>query len=177
MLQRGIDWKFQPPNASHFGGVFEREIRSVKKVLSGLLREQPIKLSDDLLSTLFCEIEGILNCRPLTELSQDTDDLEALTPNHLLLMNAGATFPPGLFTKSDCYSTRRWKQVQYLANLFWTRFRREYLPNLQKRQKWTNWTDTSTKSEIWCFSQSRCCQEISGRWAGSLRYFLIKRGE
>ena len=31
MLQRGIDWKFQPPNASHFGGVFEREIRSVKK--------------------------------------------------------------------------------------------------------------------------------------------------
>ena len=138
MLQRNIDWKFQPPNASHFGGVFEREIRSVRKVLRGLLNEQPVKLSDELLCTLFCEIESILNCRPLTELSQDADDLEALTPNHLLLLHSGVTFPPGLFTKHDSYSSRRWKQVQYFADVFWSRWRKEYLPLLQQRQKWLN---------------------------------------
>ena len=138
MLQRGIDWKFQPPSASHFGGTFEREIRSIKKVLRSLLDEQPLKLTDEALNTLFCEVECILNCRPLTVLSQASDDLEALTPNHLLLLHAGVTFPPGVFTIEDSYLTRRWKQVQYLSDLFWYRWKREYLPILQQKQKWHN---------------------------------------
>jgi len=136
MLQRNIDWTFSPPSASHFGGAYEREIRSVRKVLNGLLLEQPLKLSDEQLCTLLCEVESVLNCRPITEMSDDKDDLEALTPNHLLLLHSGATLPPGLFSKEDCYARRRWKQVQHLADIFWVRFRREYLPIMQLRQKW-----------------------------------------
>ena len=136
MLQHSIEWQFNPPAASHFGGVYEREIRTIRKVLHGILHEQPLKLSDELLNTLFCEIESILNCRPLTEQSNDINDLEALTPNHLLLLNSGITFPPGLFTKHDNYVARRWKQVQYLSDLFWQRYRKQYLPLLQERQKW-----------------------------------------
>jgi len=136
MLQNNIEWKFNPPTGSHFGGVYEREIRSVRKVLNSLMSEQVIKLSDENLNTLFCEVEAILNCRPLTELSQDCDDLEALTPNHLLLLHAGVTFPPGVFSRDDTYTTKRWKQVQYLVDLFWNRWKREYLPLLQQRSKW-----------------------------------------
>ena len=44
--------------------------------------------------------------------------------------------PPGAFDKSDLYSRRRWRQVQYLANVFWRRWLKEYLPALQSRQKW-----------------------------------------
>ena len=95
-----------------------------------------LKLTDERLNTLLCEVEAILNCRPLTEISSDPDDAEPLTPNHLLLLNAGATYPPLLFSRDDCYATRRWKQIQYLANLFWNRWKREYLPILQERQKW-----------------------------------------
>ena len=138
MLQQEIDWKFQPPSASHFGGAFEREIRTVRKILNSMLNEQLLKLSDEYLNTLFCEIEAIMNCRPLTEVSQHIDDLEALTPNHLLLLHSGATFPPGLFTKQDSYFNRRWKQVQFLADLFWKRWRQEYVHLLQARQKWFN---------------------------------------
>ena len=29
-----------------------------------------------------------------------------------------------------------WRRVQYLANLFWSRWKREYLMTLQARQKW-----------------------------------------
>lgn len=138
MLQHNLEWKFQPPSASHFGGIFEREIRSVKKTLNSVLREQPLKLTDEQLNTIFCEIESILNCRPLTELSNDIEDLNALTPNHLLLLHEGATFPPGLFSKDDSYVRRRWKQIQYLSDIFWVRFRKEYLPLLQQRNKWFN---------------------------------------
>ena len=137
MLQKNITWTFNPPTASHFGGVWEREIRSIRKVISGLANEQPLHLDDDGINTLFCEVESILNSRPLTANSQDPNDLEALTPNHLLLARSGPTFPPGLFSREDIYARRKWKQVQYLANLFWTRWKREYITILQKRQKWT----------------------------------------
>jgi hypothetical protein len=31
MLQRNIDWRFNPPSESHFDGVWERLIKSVRK--------------------------------------------------------------------------------------------------------------------------------------------------
>ena len=97
LLLKDIQWKYQPPSASHFGGVFEREIRSFRKVLNSILKEQPKRLSDELLLTLLCEIESILNSRPLSEQSEDSNDFEAITPNHLLLLHSGATYPSGFF--------------------------------------------------------------------------------
>jgi hypothetical protein len=137
MARHCVEWKFNTPYASHFGGVWERLIRIVRKVLSSLLNEQPVKLSDDLLTTLMCETEAVVNNRPLTAVSDDPNDCNALTPNHLLLLSSVDTFPTGLFSSSDSYHLRRWKQVQYLADLFWTRWRREYLTLLQSRQKWS----------------------------------------
>ena len=88
-------------------------------------------------STLLCEVEAIINFRPISKACNDPLDLEPLTPNHLLLLKGKATLPPGLFSLEDCYAKRRWRQVQYMADLFWKRWTREYLPELQERQKWT----------------------------------------
>ena len=134
MLQRNIKWIFNPPASSHHGGVWERCIRTVRKVLKTLVREQV--MDDESINTLMCEVESIVNGRPLTKVSDDPHDLEALTPNHLLLLNPGSSFPPGRFSKEDNCSRRRWRQVQYLADVFWRRWIREYLPSLQPRQKW-----------------------------------------
>lgn len=87
-------------------------------------------------STLLCEIEAILNSRPITKASTEPDDLEALTPNHLLLLKGQPSFPPGVFQNEDLYYVRRWRQIQYMSDLFWKRWTREYLPQLQERQKW-----------------------------------------
>ena len=83
-----------------------------------------------------CEVESILNQRPLTPITSDPDNLEALTPNHLLLFNANITFPPGLFNKDDFHTRRRYKKVQYLAQQFWIQWRKQYLVLLNERQKW-----------------------------------------
>ena len=74
--------------------------------------------------------------RPLTKVSDDPNDLGPVTSKHLLLLRQNKSLPPGLFEKNDIYSRRRWRQVQYLANVFWARWKQEYLPSLQKRQKW-----------------------------------------
>lgn len=135
MLKREIQWIFNTPGASHHGGVWERQIRTVRKVLNSTLRQQV--LDDDGLHTLLCEVESIINGRPITKMSDDPNDLEALTPNHLLLMRKQVSLPPGVFKKDDVYSRRRWKQIQYLADLFWHRWTLEYLPLLQERQRWS----------------------------------------
>ena len=131
---RGIEWKFNAPGASHHGGVWERMIRSARKILLSLTEQQT--LTDDRLSTLFAEAESIMNSRPLTKVSDDPRDLRCITPNDLLLFKNSTCLPPGLFDESDNYARRRWRQVQYLANVFWKRWTKEYLPLLQARQKW-----------------------------------------
>ena len=101
----------------------------------GALTKEQI-LDDEGLATLLCEVESIVNGRPVTKVSDDPRDMEALTPNHLLLLRLGPSAPPGIFSKDEIYSRRRWRQVQYLADIFWRRWIKEYLPSLQERQKW-----------------------------------------
>ena len=76
----------------------------------GALTKEQI-LDDEGLATLLCEVECIVNGRPLTKVSDDPRDMEALTPNHLLLLRSGPSAPPGLFSKDEIYSRRRWRQV------------------------------------------------------------------
>lgn len=146
LLQRQVKWVFNPPAASHQGGSWERCIRTVRKILHAISTEQV--LDDEGLTTLFCEVEYIVNSRPITKVSNDPDDLEPLSPNHLLLMRAEPSLPPGIFTGDDIYAKRKWKQVQYLADVFWRRWVREYLPTLQRRQKWQKPTRNFAVNDI-----------------------------
>ncbi|XP_046546891.1 uncharacterized protein LOC124256977 [Haliotis rubra] len=135
LLKSNISWKFNPPTASHMGGVWERLIRSVRTVLNPLLREFGERIDDESYRTLLTEVEGIVNSRPLTTSSDDPLDLQPLTPNHLLMVKTQVFIPPpGTFQRNDVYMRQRWRCVQHLTNLFWTRWKNEYLLTLQKRQ-------------------------------------------
>lgn len=134
LLQKNVDWRFNPPAGSHFGGVWERQIRTVRKVMLAVMKEQ--QLTDESLITYLCEVEAIVNARPITTVSGDAGDLEPLTPNHLLLLKGKPLLPPTLTDEKDTYARKRWKQVQYLSDLFWKRWSKEYLCQLQQRQKW-----------------------------------------
>ena len=90
-------------------------IKSVRKVLNALLKNQ--SPNDEGLSTLMCEVEAILNSRLLTKVSDDPNDLQALSPNHLLLLHAGPECPAGIFAENDQFSQKHWRQVQYLSDM------------------------------------------------------------
>ena len=132
--QQDINWTFNPPTASHMGGAWERMIRSIRKILKGILGAQT--LNDEGLLTFITEVESIINSRPLVPVSFSDTSQDPLTPNHLLLLRGNPNLPPGLFFKEDCYTRRRWAQIQFLANQFWKRWMDEFVPNLLHRQKW-----------------------------------------
>ena len=77
-------------------------------------------LSDEGLQTLFCEIESIMNNRPLSYVTSSQGSVEPLTPSHLLLLRGGA-IPVTSFSEADSVSQRQWRRVQYLADQFWLR--------------------------------------------------------
>ena len=47
LVQRGIRWKFNPPAASHFGGVWERLAISCKKTMYAVLGNRGRSLNND----------------------------------------------------------------------------------------------------------------------------------
>ena len=134
-----FDFKMNVPSASHMGGVWERQIRSVRNVLATLLYKHGTQLDDESLKTFLCESAAIVNSRPLTvDNVNDPTSAAPLTPNHLLTFKSKVVLqPPGNFQSTCLYSRKRWRRTQYLVNEFWGRWRVEFLQNLQSRQKWS----------------------------------------
>nr|XP_055051225.1 uncharacterized protein LOC129437096 [Misgurnus anguillicaudatus] len=134
----GCEFIMNFPSASHMGGVWERQIRTIRSVLTVILDQSAKRLDSASLRTFLYEVMAIINSRPLTiEHLNDPTSLEPLTPNHILMMKSNIIFPPpGEFVSPDLYLRKRWRQVQFLANEFWTRWKKEYLLNLQQRQMW-----------------------------------------
>ena len=125
----GIEWHFNAPASSHAGGVWERLIRSVRKVLTALADDRHLfrTPSDYDLWTNFKHVKAILNNRPLTPVSADPDDMRALTPMGLLNGNIEPPLSPGSFAHPDGLRAS-WKASQLFADEFWRRWLREYVP-------------------------------------------------
>ncbi len=134
-----IKWKRNQPSASHMGGIWGRQIRSIRAILSALFKVHGTSLNDEALRTFMAEATGILNSRPLTIDNLNSPDCLPLSPNNLLTMKTKVVLPPpGNFPRADIYWRKYWRRVQNLADEFWNRRRKEYLQNQQKRTKWYN---------------------------------------
>ncbi|XP_068684252.1 uncharacterized protein [Montipora capricornis] len=134
LMQRGCKWVFHPPGASHMSGVWERLVKTVKRSLKAILGKDLI--NEEVLQTVFTEAERIANSRPLTRNPFSPDDREPLTPNHFLNICPSTNLPREVFEENERMSRKRWRQAQVLANHYWKRWLREYVPSLQERQKW-----------------------------------------
>ena len=92
------------------GGVWERQIRSARRILEGLMRTHGQSLNDESLRTLMTEVEMIVNSRQLTvENLNDVSSNMPLSPSNLLTMKTNVVMPPPRnFMKPDLYSKKRW---------------------------------------------------------------------
>lgn len=128
-----ISWHFIPPRSPTFGGIWEAGIKSVKHHIKRVINF-PIVFED--FSTLLVRIEGILNSRPLCPLTEDPDDLSALTPAHFLIGRTLTALPENPLTEVPENRLRQWQRVKAMTQHYWTRWNKEYLAELQTRVKW-----------------------------------------
>jgi hypothetical protein len=134
LADRNINWHFIPPHSPHMGGIWEAGVKSCKHHFKRIVGNALLRYEE--LYTLLTLIESCLNSRPITPMSNDPHDLEALTPGHFLI-GAPLTAPlePNLEeTQSNRLS--RWELVERLRQQWWSRWSHEYLHQLQSRAKW-----------------------------------------
>ncbi|XP_055622897.1 uncharacterized protein LOC129766397 [Toxorhynchites rutilus septentrionalis] len=127
-------WIFNPPASPHMGGIWERMIQTIKKILEEI---KPRRLpTDEVLRNLMIEIENIVNSRPLTHVPVDDESSPALTPNHFLVGSSNGSKPLVPYDDGALVMRQSWKTSQLLANYFWKRWVLEYTPVITRRAKW-----------------------------------------
>ncbi|XP_028169447.1 uncharacterized protein LOC114359319 isoform X2 [Ostrinia furnacalis] len=141
-INNGMEWTFIPPASPHWGGAWERLVRSVKTSLKVILSERAPR--EEVLSTLMAEVENIVNSRPLMHVSVEPGDVESLTPNHFLLGTSSNLPVIGKYENSDLHLRKLWRTAQRLTDMYWQRWVKEILPDLIPRRKWRDET-TSVK--------------------------------
>ncbi|XP_064642975.1 uncharacterized protein LOC135497159 [Lineus longissimus] len=133
LRQKEICWVPNIPKASNRNGLFERPFRSLRRALLGTLKDRTP--TEDQLLTIVAECEFLYNSRPLCAQSNSPDDIQPLTPNDLLNPEPAAAYAPGVFVDRDLMVRNHFRQVQAMVDIFWHRFRLEYLTSLQERTK------------------------------------------
>ena len=120
-----------------------------------LVDVSPKHLTHEVLTTLMAEVSAIVNARLLVSVFNDPNAPEVLTPATLLTHKPQHLKPPAGEFSAPNLSRKQWKCVQYLADVFWSRLRREYLPTLQPCRKWQNTTCNVQKGDLVIL----CCKD------------------
>ena len=133
LAHKGFKWRFNPHSAPHQGDIWEKLVRSFKRVLYTILGRR--RLTYEVLNTIFCLVEHALNARLLTPVSADSSDLGAITPNHFVLGNQ-ATRIRSIVGVDEFDYRKRHARAQSYANAIGARWIKEYVPALNGRSKW-----------------------------------------
>ncbi|XP_033228948.1 uncharacterized protein LOC117180562 [Belonocnema kinseyi] len=138
LSSKEINWRFIPPRAPHFGGLWEAGVKSFKyhfvRIAGNTL------LTYEQLHTYVIEIEAILNSRPLTPLSSDPNDILPLTPAHFLIGSSLTALPQEDLRLVPEYRLNCRDLVQQKRQHFWNRWQKEYLNEMIARSKWQSTT-------------------------------------
>lgn len=136
IANQGVEWHFIPAFSPHFGGLWEAGVKSCKVHLKRVLANAWLVYED--FSTVLCEIEAILNSRPLTPMSTDPSDYSALTPSHFLIGRPMMSLPDPDVQHIPENRLSLYQRIQQMQQHFWTRWAVEYVSELQVLQKWHN---------------------------------------
>lgn len=129
-----IKFHFLPPRSPNFGGLWEAAVKSTKHHLKRVLNQRHLTYEE--FYSILTQVEAVLKSRPITPLSNDPFDLEALTPGHFLIGRVLTAVPQKPLLESKPNYVKRYHLTQQIFQHFWSRWVKEYLHLLQQRTKW-----------------------------------------
>ncbi|XP_055632834.1 uncharacterized protein LOC129773261 [Toxorhynchites rutilus septentrionalis] len=142
----GIEFHFIPPRSPSFGGIWEACVKSAKMHLRRTLGNA--HLTETELQTALCQVEAMLNSRPITPMPGAPTDELSLTPGHFLIGRPLNAMPDPDKTSISENRLSRWERVQQLSQHFWNRWHTEYLTTLQHRYRWIEALDNLAVGSI-----------------------------
>lgn len=111
-----MQWHFIPPQAPHFGGLWEAAVKSAKYHLRRVIGET--KLTFEEFYTILVQVESCMNSRPLCPMSSDPRDLSPLTPGHFLIGEPMTAVPHREIFEIPTNRLTRYEHVQYMFQHF-----------------------------------------------------------
>lgn len=146
LSQENITWHFIPPRAPSFGGIWEAGIKKVKHHLKRVIGDTHITFEE--FYTILCQIEAILNSRPLCPLTTNPDDLDPLTPGHFIIGKSLTSLPESNYEHIKENRLGHYEKLQKIIQTFWIRWKAEYLSELQVRSKWRRDEDNQKPIQV-----------------------------
>ncbi|XP_072400667.1 uncharacterized protein [Diabrotica undecimpunctata] len=125
---------FIPPHTPHFGGIWEAGVKSTKFHLKRILGQIPLSYEDFV--TVLHQVEACLNSQPLSQISNDPNDPQSLTPAHFLIGERITALPDHDYSAIKENSLSKSQRLQRIIQNFWKRWSKEYISELQQRSKW-----------------------------------------
>lgn len=119
-IQQNINYSFNPPHGPNFGGLHEAAVKSMKIHLKKIVGDRHLSIEEFM--TLLCQIEAALNSRPITPLSNDTNDFSCLTPGHFLTGGPLLSSPQENVEDINMSRLDRWQLVQQMNRNFFKRW-------------------------------------------------------
>ncbi|XP_045768890.1 uncharacterized protein LOC123869858 [Maniola jurtina] len=133
--KQNIEFEFSLVYALNFSGLWEAGIKAAKFHLKRVMGTTHLTFEE--LSSLFAQVEAILNSRPLCPLSPSPNDLQCLTPGHFLIGRPLMSLPsPPLLEINANRLDRFLQRLKQAHQHFWKRWANVYVAELQKRTKW-----------------------------------------
>lgn len=139
---KGIQWHFNPPLAPHHGGIWEAGVKSAKHHIRRVVGNN--SLTYEQFHTVLCQVEAVMNSKPLYAMSRDPDDFRALTPGHFLIGEPMTAVPAANVKDIPVNRWSQFQRQQQRVQHFWRRWSSEYLNTLQQRNKWI-WRKENTR--------------------------------
>ncbi|UYV84874.1 hypothetical protein LAZ67_X003824 [Cordylochernes scorpioides] len=129
---KNITWKFIPPDAPWWSGWWERLIGMMKQLLFRILGQTSLGYEE--LSTVMCDVESLMNTRPLTYLTKESEDLAPLTPS-LFLHEVREVGVPDLDLIDNQTLSRKYQYIKRVREDLRERFRIEYFGFLRQETR------------------------------------------
>lgn len=148
-----IEYKINPPYAPHMGGIWESNLKNVKKHLYKMIGTQLLTYEE--FNTILVQIEALMNSRPLCVLSSDPSEPIALTPSHFLNLTPLKYIPAENLDDIPINRLQRYKLTDKIVQSYWQRWHVEYLTSLQSREKWNTTSNPVKKGQVVILREER----------------------
>ncbi|XP_071948927.1 uncharacterized protein [Antedon mediterranea] len=140
-----VQWQFGPPGEPHHQGAVYRMVQEVKKGMRPLVKADRLTFVE--WETVFCQISGLINSRPLTAKSSSPLDHPPITPNHFLIRRGDLQCPEVPCEEFHGNLRKRREICNSMVNGFWHRWM-ECIHKLSPRLKWQKSIENVMEGDI-----------------------------